>query len=182
MQQQQQHYFDTPVGICRIDWQEGRLTAFRLPEATPAATAGVPPGAVLPPEADGTGVVPAWVREIESRVLRHLSGEPQEFDGEPYDFSGVSDFQRQVYRAALQVKAGRTETYGGLARRMGFPVSASRAVGTALGQNPWPLLVPCHRFIGANGKMTGFSAPGGIETKLRLLAIEGVELFPFQGL
>jgi methylated-DNA-[protein]-cysteine S-methyltransferase len=78
----------------------------------------------------------------------------------------------------LRVAPGMTKTYGWLAAAIGQPVSASRAVGTALGQNPWPLLVPCHRFVGADGKMTGFSAPGGVQTKLRLLSIEGAELFP----
>ena len=72
---------------------------------------------------------------------------------------------------------GQTSTYGQLAAAIGRPLSEARAIGTALGQNPWPLLVPCHRFIGADGRMTGFSAPGGIKTKLRLLALEGVELF-----
>jgi methylated-DNA-[protein]-cysteine S-methyltransferase len=101
----------------------------------------------------------------------------QDFAGEPFAFEALTNFQREVYRAAVQVKAGQVETYGGLARRMGYPVSASRAVGTALGQNPWPLLVPCHRFVGADGRMTGSSAPGGVRTKLRLLAIEGAEMF-----
>ena len=68
-------------------------------------------------------------------------------------------------------------SYGQLAAAIGQPAAAARAVGTALAENPWPLLVPCHRFIGADGRMTGFSAPGGIKTKLRLLALEGAELF-----
>ena len=59
---------------------------------------------------------------------------------------------------------------------LGLPPGASRAVAAALGANPWPLLIPCHRIIGANGKMTGFSGPGGIATKIRLLTLEGTQL------
>jgi methylated-DNA-[protein]-cysteine S-methyltransferase len=100
-----------------------------------------------------------------------------DFSDCPLAWDSVTNFQSQVYRAALEVKSGLTATYGDLARAIGQPPGASRAVGTALGQNPWPLIVPCHRFVGANGKMTGFSGNGGIATKLKLLAIEGSELF-----
>lgn len=102
----------------------------------------------------------------------------QDFADLPYAWSRVSPFQRQVYEVALEVKPGQTWTYGQLAGAVGQPPAAARAIETALGQNPWPLLVPCHRFIGADGRMRGFSAPGGISTKLRLLALEGVEFFP----
>jgi methylated-DNA-[protein]-cysteine S-methyltransferase len=100
----------------------------------------------------------------------------QEFTGLPYAWHRVSAFQQKVYQAALQVKPGQTMSYGQLAAIVG-PPATPRAVGNALGQNPWPVLVPCHRFIAADGRMTGFSAPGGIKTKLRLLALEGAELF-----
>jgi methylated-DNA-[protein]-cysteine S-methyltransferase len=100
----------------------------------------------------------------------------QDFADLPYSWNRVSAFQRVVYEAALRVKPGQTISYGQLADAVGHP-SSPRAVGHALARNPWPLLVPCHRFIGADGRMTGFSAPGGIGTKLRLLALEGAELF-----
>jgi methylated-DNA-[protein]-cysteine S-methyltransferase len=117
------------------------------------------------------------VAAIIARVQRHLAGEPQDFGDLPYAFNVVSDFAVQVYRAALTVKPGRTCSYGDLARQLGHPPAVSRAVGTALGANPWPLLVPCHRIVAGDGKMTGFSGPGGIKTKLRLLTIEGAQLF-----
>ena len=107
---------------------------------------------------------------------RHLAGEMQDFADLPYAWSRVYSFQRAVYEAALH-KPGQTWSYGQLAAAVGQPTKTARAVGTALGKNPWPLLIPCHRFIGADGRMTGFSAPGGIKTKLRLLALEGAELF-----
>jgi methylated-DNA-[protein]-cysteine S-methyltransferase len=111
------------------------------------------------------------------RVQHHLGGKFQDFADLPFAFARVSPFQAAVYRAALGVKAGTTRSYGWLAAQLGKPPGTSRAVGTALGRNPWLLLVPCHRFVGANGALTGFSAPGGIATKSRLLALERAELF-----
>jgi methylated-DNA-[protein]-cysteine S-methyltransferase len=110
-------------------------------------------------------------------VRQHLHGKFQDFSDVRYDFARVPEFAREVYHATLGVKAGQTTSYGALATALGHPPAASRAVGSALGANPWPLLVPCHRIVAADGKMTGFSGPGGIKTKLRLLALEGAELF-----
>ena len=93
-----------------------------------------------------------------------------------YDFSRVPPFVGEVLRATLHVKSGRTATYGEIATAIGQPLAASRAVGSALGDNPWPLLIPCHRIVAADGRMTGFSGPGGVATKARLLALEGAQL------
>jgi methylated-DNA-[protein]-cysteine S-methyltransferase len=152
--------FHTPIGACGISWDDSFITGFCLP-----------PSKALLSDA------PEFVGEIIARVQNHLAGRMQDFVDLPFAWDRVTDFQRSVYQAALRIGPGETATYGYLARVIGQPPAASRAVGTALGQNPWPLLVPCHRFIGANGKMTGFSAPGGIQTKLRLLALEGSQLF-----
>lgn len=157
--------FDTAIGPCQVLWEGDAVTGFRLPEptATSPAAAGMP--------------LPAFVSTLIARVRSHLSGDFQDFADVPYRFDLVSSFQRAVYEAALQVKPGQTWTYGQLAKALGQPTAVARAVGTALGQNPWPLLVPCHRFVGADGHMTGFSAPGGIDTKLKLLALEGAQWF-----
>ena len=152
--------FDTPIGCCAIAWEADEITGFSLP---PAANLEDPR--------------PPWMDAIIARVRRHLEGEMQDFANLPYAWNRVSSFQRDVYKAALRVKPGQTLSYGQLAAAIGQPAAAARAVGTALAQNPWPLLVPCHRFIGADGRMTGFSAPGGTKTKLRLLALEGAEFF-----
>ena len=133
-------------------------------------------GFSLPPTPHRSQPPPPWVLGIISRVQRHLIGEMQDFADLPYSWATVSDFEQKVYRAALSVKPGQTASYGQLAAASGHP-SMSREVGRALGQNPWPLLIPCHRFIGGDGRMTGFSSPGGIKTKLRLLALEGAQLF-----
>lgn len=151
--------FDTSLGHCAIAWEPSVITGFSLP---PNRCRVQPP--------------PPWVTGIIARVQRHLTGEMQDFADLPYSWAAVSDFQQQVYRAALSVKPGQTASYGQLAAASGHP-SMSRQVGRALGQNPWPLLIPCHRFIGADGRMTGFSSPGGIKTKLRLLTLEGAQLF-----
>jgi methylated-DNA-[protein]-cysteine S-methyltransferase len=116
------------------------------------------------------------VSEIIDRIMRHLSGDVQDFSDVPYDFSRVPDFMRAVLRATLAVKPGQTASYGDLAAAIGQPLSVCRAVGSALGGNPWPLLIPCHRIVAATGKMTGFSGPGGVATKVRLLALEGAQL------
>ena len=156
--------FETPIGTCGIAWHKTGLTAFRLPSGKARGL-------------DHTESPPPWVQAVIARVQEHLAGSPQDFSDLPYDFSLVADFPRQVYRAALQVKSGQTCSYGDIAKKLGQPPAVSRAVGTALGANPWPLLVPCHRIVSADGKMTGFSGPGGVKTKLRLLALEGAELF-----
>lgn len=84
----------------------------------------------------------------------------------------VGDWERQVYEAARTIPAGTTVTYGELARRLG-DAGKARAVGQALGRNPWPIVIPCHRITAAGGGTGGFSAPGGATTKLRLLENEG---------
>ena len=154
------HCFSTTLGPCSIGWEADRLTRFLLLDET----------------SDDPNP-PPWIRVIVARVQAHLERGQEDFADCPLDWEAVTDFQRQVYLAALDVKPGQTATYGDLARAIGQPPGASRAVGTALGQNPWPLIVPCHRFVGAGGKMIGFSAHGGIKTKLKLLALEGSELF-----
>ncbi len=155
--------FPTALGTCALSWSGAGITRFELPEAAPK-------------EGDVT-TIPDLVATVISRVRRHLSGDLQDFSDVRYDFAAVTDFPREVYHATLAVKAGTTASYGDIASRLGYAPGLSRAVGTALGANPWPLLVPCHRIVSANGKMTGFSGPGGIKTKLRLLAIEGEQMF-----
>lgn len=156
--------FSTPLGTCAVAWSDAGLTRFLLPD----------------PERHSVGnsetEPPAWVQAIIDRVRRHLAGEPQDFSEVRYDFSRVPEFVRAVLRATLDIKAGHTATYGDLATAIGETPAASRAVGSALGDNPWPLLIPCHRIVAASGKMTGFSGPGGVATKVRLLAIEGAQL------
>jgi len=159
--------FDTAIGTCGLAWDDAGLTAFQLPGPTRA-----PAGSAAIRLEDA----PAWIRDLVGRVQRHLGGELQDFRGVPLDYAAVSDFARRIYEAARAVPAGQTSTYGDLAAALGEPPAASHAIGALLGTNPWPLIVPCHRIVGAKGRMTGFSAPGGVRTKARLLVIEGAEL------
>ncbi|MEY2877977.1 MAG: hypothetical protein RLZZ15_357 [Verrucomicrobiota bacterium] len=157
--------FATPFGDCAIAWSDAGVAAFALPGSTRR---------LAPPATDAPAAPPPpWIGELIARVQRHLAGAPEDFADVRYDFAGVSAFNERVLRATLAVKSGRTATYGEIAAAIGEPPAASRAVGAALGANRCPLLIPCHRITGAHGKMTGFSGPGGIETKARLLALEG---------
>ncbi len=158
--------FETSIGTCGLVWHEAGLTGFRLPgETTPVRTDEVEP------------IISGNIQTIIRRVQAHLSGEWQDFSDLDYDFTEIGDFPRLVYAATLRIKPGSTCSYGDIAKTINRPPGASRAVGTTLGANRWPLLIPCHRVVANNGKMTGFSGPGGIKTKLRLLALEGAQLF-----
>lgn len=157
--------FPTALGACALVWNDSVLTAFGLPGGQHR----------LPAEAP-TPTPPPWISAIIARVQRHLAGDAQDFSDLPYDFDRIPEFHREVLRATLAVKSGHTTTYGAIAATLGQPPGASRAVGTALGANPWPLLIPCHRVVAASGKMTGFSGPGGVDTKAKLLALEGAQL------
>lgn len=166
--------FPTAFGTCGIAWNDTGLTGFQLPEATDALTeqhlatkARTQPATEPPPE---------WVQSLIGRVQRHLEGRLEDFNGTPLDWSRVTDFQQAVYRHAQEIRPGYKKSYGEIAKLMALGHEAARAVGVALATNPWPLIVPCHRVVSASDKMTGFSAPGGVRTKTRLLALEGAEL------
>lgn len=112
---------------------------------------------------------PEGVELARAQVMAYLSGERREFDLE-IDFDGVTRFQARVLRAALAVPYGRVASYGEIARRVGSP-GASRAVGGALSRNPIPIVVPCHRVVGSDGSLGGYSS--GTHIKERLLRLEG---------
>lgn len=162
--------FDTPLGRCGIAWTEAGIARVQLPEADEGRAVGrLERGGATESEP------PPPVADAMAAIVRHLEGEPQDFSGARVDLSGVGDFARRVYAAARTVPPGRTASYGDIAAAIGEPKEA-RAVGQALGANPIPLIVPCHRVVASNGGIGGFSAPGGALTKTRLLALEGVGL------
>ena len=161
--------FDTAVGTCGIAWGDAGICGVQLPEADAAQTRarlrGRFPGAA---ESRPDEEVQAVIRNI-SAMLR---GEPHVLDGLRLDMRGVPAFHQRVYAVARAIAPGQTLTYGEVAARLGEP-GAARAVGQALGRNPFAPVVPCHRVLAAGDKPGGFSASGGIRTKLRLLIIEG---------
>jgi methylated-DNA-[protein]-cysteine S-methyltransferase len=118
---------------------------------------------------------PEWVLAVADRITSHLTGQFDDFEDVALDMSGMSDLNARIYRRLRAVHAGATITYGALAAELGEP-GAARRVGQAMAVNPFPLLVPCHRVVAANGQPGGFSAFGGVDTKDQLLAIEGVIL------
>lgn len=160
--------FDTAIGRCAVAWSERGIVRVLLPERDDAAMRGRLlrryPGAreAAPPKAVG--------RAIED-IIALIAGEPRDLSDVSLDLSGVPEFNRRVYAVARTVKPGTTLTYGAIAAQLGEP--DARGIGEAMGQNPCPIIVPCHRVVAAGGKTGGFSAPGGAATKRRLLAIEG---------
>jgi O-6-methylguanine DNA methyltransferase len=117
----------------------------------------------------GTNDARVWA--LNAALERYFAGLKESFSEVPLDLRAGSAFQREVWETSIEIGWGETSTYGGLAARMGKPLSAARAVGHALGQNPVALLVPCHRFIGKDGTLHGFAA--GLEWKRDLLRLEG---------
>lgn len=164
--------FPTRFGTCGIAWNDAGLTSFHLPGEEKELTAR----SLAARSGAQTGEPPEWVGRVIAGVQQHFEGRLQDFTGTPLDRSCATDFQMAVYAQAQAIKAGCTRSYGEIARNLAMGSEAARAVGLALAANPWPLIVPCHRVVSADGKMTGFSGPGGIRTKTRLLALEGAEL------
>lgn len=168
--------FSTAFGVCGLAWNNRGLAAFALPDHEANVIRQQLSALTSPEIAEAES--PEWIQELVGQVRAHLTGQLQEyFDTSHLDWSLVTPFQRAVYEHTRTIKPGWHKSYGEIASNLGQPPGASRAVGAALGANPWPLLVPCHRVVAANGHMTGFSGTGGIETKLKLLTLEGNQLF-----
>lgn len=162
--------FDTPIGTCAVAWSGRGIAGLQLPEPTPAATRARVKRRW--PDAVEAAFVPAGVQRALDRVQSLLSGDAVDLADIPLDLEAAPDFHRKVYEMARTIPPGRTMTYGEIAKRLGRP-RESREVGQALGRNPVAIIVPCHRVLGADGKMGGFSANGGVSTKRRMLEIEG---------
>jgi len=160
--------FETRAGPVDLKWNDRGLTAIHMPDLTPRELR-----AQLARQ-DGSDA-PPFVREAARLLRRHLAGEAQDLSRLPLDLGVLGPFQRAVYETVRTLEPGRTATYGEIAARLG-KAGAARAVGQALGKNPFLVAVPCHRVLAAGGAPGGFSAPGGVAAKQRLLALEGVTL------
>ena len=160
--------FDTAIGRCGIAWGRRGVVGARLPEARERLLQRFP---------GARGAPPPDVQRAVDGIVALLRGEASDLSAATLDTDRVPPFDRRVYEVARAIPPGATLSYGELATRLGEP-GAAREVGQALGQNPFPLVVPCHRVVAAGGKLGGFSAPGGVATKLRLLALEGVPVTP----
>lgn len=160
--------FDTALGRCGVAWSERGVTRVALPEASDQALrARLAPAVEAPASPTIAGVI--------AQITEHVRGAPGALETIVLDMAGVPAFYREVYDAARTIPSGQTVSYGALAIRLGKPGGA-RAIGQAMGKNPFPIVVPCHRVLAARHATGGFSAPGGVVTKARLLAAEGFTL------
>jgi methylated-DNA-[protein]-cysteine S-methyltransferase len=151
------HVFDTAIGRAAVEWDEQGITEVLMPGRS---------GLV-----DDGRELPAAIRAGVEGIVALLAGERRDLREIALDDRAVDDFRRRVYAATRAIGPGETATYGEIARAIGDP-GAARAVGAALGSNPFPIVVPCHRVLAADGALHGFSAPGGLATKRRMLEIE----------
>ena len=169
--------FDTAIGECGVGWNPRGLCGVQLPEkdrgqtelrlAVKCRSTGVPEVADAPP----------WIQSLIVDIQRYLAGRPMDFSAVAVDLEGVDDFRQKLYDALREVAFGRTVTYGELAKQLGLTGwEGARDVGEAMGKNPVPIVIPCHRVLAAGNKPGGFSAYGGTTTKKKLLALEGVNL------
>lgn len=161
----------TAIGPVGLAWSETGLIRLQLPDVDGARTLARLTKRLEAEEAHP----PEWLEPTVKRLQQYFAGGRIDLSGEPLDLSGVPEFHGKLYREMLRLGWGETVTYGELAERVGSP-GAAQSVGQAMGKNPIPIIVPCHRVLASGNKMGGFSAPGGIRTKLLLLEMEGIHL------
>lgn len=164
-------FFDTVLGRCGIAWSERGVVGVQLPESREVQTRSrllkqFPHATEAPP--------PPGIQLALDGIAALLRGEVSDLSTIALDMNRVPPFHCRVYAAARNIPPGLTRSYGEIAAKLGAPGSA-RAVGQALGRNPFAIIVPCHRVLAAGGKVGGFSANGGIATKLRMLSIEAAQ-------
>jgi methylated-DNA-[protein]-cysteine S-methyltransferase len=163
--------FDTVIGVCAVVWSGRGIAGVQLPEGDESATRArvvrrFPRAREAEPSAE--------VQHAIDCIVALLGGERRDLTPIKIDDEDISEFNRRVYAIARNIPPGHTMTYGEIAERLGDK-SLARAVGQAIGENPTPIVMPCHRVLAAGGKSGGFSAAGGVVTKLRLLSIEGAQ-------
>lgn len=155
--------FETPLGRCGLSWNEWGITRVELPGL-----------ATVEPPAGNRGAAPPFVRTAIDAIAAVLAGERSDLGDVPLDERAIDPFRRSVHAATRTIGPGTTATYGQVARMTGrTDPEAARDVGAALARNPFPIIVPCHRVVAADGALRGFSGPGGLETKRRMLELEG---------
>jgi methylated-DNA-[protein]-cysteine S-methyltransferase len=170
-----QHYalFDTAIGTCGIEWGPRGINGVQLPMGSAEKTEKRIHQRHSQHLAEISEAEPtADVQRAIDRIVELLTGKADDLTDIALDLDDVPAFNRSVYEIARTIPPGKTLTYGDIAKRLGG-VELSRDVGQALGRNPCPIVVPCHRVLAAGNKPGGFSANGGVSTKLKMLAIEG---------
>jgi methylated-DNA-[protein]-cysteine S-methyltransferase len=173
MQGSRTHYclFDTAIGICGVAWSARGVVRLQLPESNPDTTE-----ARLARQATkAVTLLPPAIEETIDQLQSYAGGHREDFSAIILDLTGIAAFEQSVYAVARTIPFGETLSYGEIARQIEAP-DAARAVGQALGRNPIPIIIPCHRILAKGHRIGGFSAPGGARTKERLLALEGVHM------
>lgn len=157
--------FETAIGTCGIAWSAKGIAGVLLPgdDLEAALKRKFPEARPMPP--------PSEVQEAITSIARLLDGEMVDLSAVAIDMENVAELDRRILSATRQIRPGETRTYGEIAKELGDPLLA-QAVGQAMARNPFPIIVPCHRVLASGGKAGGFSAPGGISTKFRILQIE----------
>ena len=157
---------DTALGTFGLAWTDAGVARVALPGRDRGRTE-----IWISREPAEPGFPDGRYAELPDRIRRYAQGERIDFGDVPLDLDGIPDFNRQAYAELLKTGYGETTTYGAIARALG-DVTLARAVGQAMGANPIPLVIPCHRVLGADGRTGGFSSPGGVTAKMRMLALE----------
>jgi methylated-DNA-[protein]-cysteine S-methyltransferase len=160
----QYRVFDTALGLMAIGWTDRGISRLLLPGSDVASMRERL-------ERAGGMEAPDGQPELVARAVAYAEGARDNFADVALDLSAVPEASRRIYDHIRELAWGETTTYGAIARWLG-DVALSRAVGAAMGANPIPLIVPCHRVLAADGRTGGFSAPGGVEAKLQMLALE----------
>jgi methylated-DNA-[protein]-cysteine S-methyltransferase len=162
----QQLRFDTALGQCALSWGDSAINAILMPGSRALAHLDVP----------SRTEARTHVHAAAEGIVRLLDGIRTDLRFVDLDMSDIDEFRKSVYAGAREIDPGETISYGELAKAIGRP-KAAREVGAALARNPFPIVVPCHRVLAATGALHGFSAPGGIATKRRMLEIERADGF-----
>lgn len=167
--------FETARGFVAIAWSAAGITSLRLPVGSPAAAEhALLKQALLKRVARAVRATPpAEVAAVIDAAKRYFAGEHVDFSCVAIDLGEQDPFFARVYALIRKLGWGETTTYGAIAKELGAGPEAARDVGKAMAANPVPLIVPCHRVLAAGGKIGGFSAPGGSDTKMRMLELEG---------
>jgi methylated-DNA-[protein]-cysteine S-methyltransferase len=168
MSEQQFAIFDTALGYCGITWTSRGIAGVDLPAGSEEKTRARVKKRF--PDAE-EAKPPPEIQQIIDGVIALIAGRNIDFSHVVLDHGPLPEFSKRVYEIVRTIPIGHTLTYGDIAKKLG-DVSLSREVGQAMGKNPTPVIMPCHRVVAASGKTGGFSAPGGVDTKMKLLSIE----------
>ena len=161
------HIFRSNLGWIGVCWQLSAVSRATFGHDTRRGAAAALPGR----RSRSNDALQPVERQLVERLIAFSDGAPEDFTDVPVSLNGITEFRREVLSACRHVPYGESCSYGDLAARIGRP-KAARAVGTAMAQNPIPLIIPCHRIVGAQNRLGGYSAPGGLEMKQRLLELE----------